>query len=133
MLGDRLELYDFVPRRGSLAFQRDSEALLLLMPEVPGRGAGVVAGKVFEYLAAERPIIAAVPADGETAAFVRDAGAGIVVPPGDVDAIEGALRVLHARWQAGKLADTPLSPALRKRLDRKTRAEELARVLRSVA
>jgi glycosyltransferase involved in cell wall biosynthesis len=132
MLGDRLELHDFVTRRESLAFQRDSEALLLLMPDVPGRGAGVVAGKVFEYLAAERPIIAAVPPDGETAAFVRDAGAGIVVPPGDVDAIEGALRVLHARWQAGKLADTPLTPELRKRLDRKTRAEELARVLRGV-
>ena len=125
-LGERLELHPYVPRRQSLAFQRDSEVLLLLMPEVPGRGSGVIAAKVFEYLAAERPIIAAVPPDGATAAFVRDAGAGIVVPPDDVDAIEGALRVLYARWQAGELDGPPLSPEQRTKLDRLTRAEELA-------
>jgi glycosyltransferase involved in cell wall biosynthesis len=131
-LGDRLEIHPYVPRRQSLAFQRDSEALLLLMPEVPGRGSGVVAAKVFEYLAAERPIIAAVPPDGATADFVREAGAGTVVPPDDVDAIESALRDLHTRWAAGSLDGTPLAPDLRTKLDRRTRAEEFARVLRDV-
>ena len=129
-LGERLELHPYVPRRRSLELQRDSEVNLLLMPEVPGRGSGVIAAKVFEYLAAERPIIAAVPPDGATAAFVRDAEAGVIVAPDDVDAIEAALRDLHARWQAGSLAGTPLSPELRTKLDRRTRAEELARVLR---
>jgi glycosyltransferase involved in cell wall biosynthesis len=132
-LGERLELHPYVPRRQSLALQRDSEANLLLMPEVPGRGSGVIAAKVFEYLAAERPIIAAVPPDGATAAFVRDADAGVVVAPDDVDAIESVLRDLHTRWQAGSLAGTPLSPELRTRLDRRTRAEELARLLRDLA
>ena len=51
----------------------------------------------------------------------------MIVAPDDVDAIEAALRDLHARWQAGSLADTPLSPELRTKLDRRTRAEELAR------
>ena len=60
-LGDRLELIPYVPRRQSLELQRDSEALLLLIPEADGRGHGVLSGKVFEYLAAERPILAAVP------------------------------------------------------------------------
>jgi len=131
-LGERLEIHPYVPRRESLAFQRDSEALLLLMPEVPGRGSGVVAAKVFEYLAAERPIIAAVPPDGATADFVREAGAGTVVAPDDADGIEAALRDLHARWTAGSLDGTPLAPELRTKLDRRTRAEEFARVLRDV-
>jgi hypothetical protein len=43
------------------------------------------------------------------------------------------LRDLHTRWQAGSLAGTPLSPELRTRLDRRTRAEELARLLRDLA
>jgi glycosyltransferase involved in cell wall biosynthesis len=103
------------------------------MPEVPGRGSGVIAAKVFEYLAAERPIIAAVPPDGATAAFVRDAEAGVIVAPDDADAMEAALRDLHARWQIGALEGTPLSPELRTKLDRRTRAEELARILRDVA
>ena len=60
-LGDRLELIPYLPRQDVLALQRDSEALLLLIPEADGRGKGVLSGKVFEYLAAERPVIAAVP------------------------------------------------------------------------
>src|SRR5439155_18079347 len=36
-LGDRVELIDYVPRRESLRLQRDSDALLLLIPEAGGR------------------------------------------------------------------------------------------------
>jgi hypothetical protein len=64
---------------------------------------------------------------------VRDAEAGVIVAPDDVDAIESALRDLHARWQAGSLEGTTLSPELRTRLDRRTRAEEFARVLRDLS
>jgi len=56
-LGDRLELIPYAPRRRSLELQRDSEVLLLLIPEAGGRGKGVLSGKVFEYLAADRPIL----------------------------------------------------------------------------
>jgi glycosyltransferase involved in cell wall biosynthesis len=131
-LGERLELHGYVPRRESLAFQRDSEANLLLLPDVPGRGAAVPSAKVFEYLAAERPILAAVPPEGAAAALVREAGAGPVVPPDDVDAIEGALRDLHAHWRAGSLDGTPLTDDLRARIDRRARAEDLADLLRSL-
>ena len=65
-----------------LAIQKDSEALLLLIPESGGRGRAVLSAKVFEYLAAERPILAAVPPDGAAADLIRETGAGIVVAPG---------------------------------------------------
>ena len=61
-LGDRLEVLPHVPRRAALELQRDSEALLLLLPRPAGAGARFPSGKIFEYLAAERPILAAVPA-----------------------------------------------------------------------
>src|SRR5437764_5531635 len=63
-LADRVELIEHVPRRESLRLQRNSEALLLLIPDAGGRGRGVLSGKVFEYLAAERPVLAIVPPDG---------------------------------------------------------------------
>jgi glycosyltransferase involved in cell wall biosynthesis len=132
-LGDRLELLGDVSRRRSLELQRDSEALLLLIPESGGRGRDVLTGKIYEYLAAERPILAAVPADGAAAELVRGTGAGVVVPADDVDGLRKALRDLHRRWSEGSLDGTPLSADWRGRLSRGARVEELAELLRSVA
>jgi glycosyltransferase involved in cell wall biosynthesis len=128
-LGERLQLIPYAPRRRSLELQRDSEALLLLIPDAGGRGRGVLSGKVFEYLAAERPILAAVPPDGAAAELIRESGAGIVVAPDDVDGMAAALADLHARWQAGTLERVALSPEWQAKVSRRTRVEELARVL----
>jgi glycosyltransferase involved in cell wall biosynthesis len=132
-LGDRVELLGEVSRRRSLELQRDSDVLLLLIPESGGRGKGVLTGKIYEYLAAERPILAAVPPDGAAAQLVREAGAGVVVPSDDVGALRDALVDLHRQWQEGRLDGTPLSAEWRARLSRGTRVEELADLLRSVA
>jgi glycosyltransferase involved in cell wall biosynthesis len=132
-LGDRVELLGYVSRRRSLELQRDSDVLLLLIPESGGRGRGVVTGKIFEYLAAERPILAAVPPDGAAAELVRDTGAGVVAASDDVEALREALLDLHRRWREGGLNGTPLSPEWRARLSRAGRVEELADLLRSMA
>ena len=132
-LGDRLELIAYAPRRRSLELQRDSDVLLLLIPEAGGRGKGVLSGKVFEYLAAERPILALVPPDGAAAALIREAGAGLVVAPDDIDGMNAALRDLHARWKAGTLAGAPLSEEWRDKVSRRTRVEELAQLLERLA
>jgi glycosyltransferase involved in cell wall biosynthesis len=131
-VADRLELFPYVPRRRSLELQRDSEALLLLIPEAGGRGRGVLSGKVFEYLAAERPILAVVPPDGAAAALLRDTGAGVVVAPDDIAGMREALVGLEASFRAGTLDGTRLSDDWRERLSRRARVEELAELLRSL-
>jgi len=131
-LGDRLELLPYLPHHRALALERDSEANLLLLPEAAGRGAVVPSGKIFEYLAAERPILAAVPPDGAAAKLVRETGAGVVVAPEDENGIREALIGLHARWQAGQLGNGYLSPEQRRKLSRESRVEELAELLHSL-
>ena len=42
---DRIELIPYAPHRRALELQRDSEALLLLIPEADGRGRGVLSGQ----------------------------------------------------------------------------------------
>src|SRR4051812_33473776 len=128
-LGDRLELIAYAPRRRSLELQRDSDVLLLLIPEAGGRGKGVLSGKVFEYLAAERPILALVPPDGAAAELIRETGAGIVVAPDDVDGIAAALRELHARWRDGSLQPSVLSEEWKDKVSRRARVADLARLL----
>jgi glycosyltransferase involved in cell wall biosynthesis len=130
-LADRVEVIPFVPRRQSLALQRDSEALLLILPEAGGRGTGVIPGKVFEYVAAERPILAAVPPGGAAAKFIDEIGAGIVAPVDDVDALRAALVELHARWKRGELS-VELAPDVRERLSRRARVAELAELLQEL-
>jgi hypothetical protein len=87
---------------------------------------------VFEYLAAERPILAAVPPDGEAARLIRETGAGVVADPADVGALGAALAGLHGRWAARTLDGVSLSAADRERLGRGARVEELADVLRGL-
>ena len=131
-LGDRLELIPYAPRVESLELQRDSDALLLLIPEAGGRGKGVLSGKVFEYLASGRPILAAVPPDGAAAELIRETGAGVVVPPDDVDALKAALVQLEGRFRDGGLPDVELPEEARERLSRRARCEETAELLRSL-
>jgi glycosyltransferase involved in cell wall biosynthesis len=91
-----------------------------------------LSGKVFEYLAAERPILAVVPPDGEAAKLIEEIGAGLVAPPEDVPAIRDALLELHGRWKRDELGWTLLPPDVRDRISRRTRVEELADLLREI-
>jgi glycosyltransferase involved in cell wall biosynthesis len=132
-LGDRLELVPYAPYADSLRLQRDSEALLLLIPDADGRGKGVLSGKVFEYLAAGRPILAVVPPDGAAAELIRETDAGVVVASDDVEGVAAALRELHARFADGGLPSVELPEDVRDRLSRRARVEETADLLRELA
>jgi glycosyltransferase involved in cell wall biosynthesis len=131
-LEHRVELLPYSPRQRSLELQRASDALLLLLPDVGERGQDVPSGKLFEYLAARRPILGAVPPAGTAAQLIREADAGIVVAPDDVDGIQHALEELLDRWRADELADVSLPPALAQRISRRTHAGELAELLQSI-
>jgi glycosyltransferase involved in cell wall biosynthesis len=126
---DRLELVPYASHRRALELERDSEALLLLIPDAGGRGRGILSGKVFEYLAAGRPILAVVPPGGAAAALIRETGAGVVVAPDDVDGIERELTAMRDRFAAGELEGVSLSEEWRMKLSRRTRVQELAELL----
>ena len=122
-----------MPRRRALELQRDSDALLLLVADAGGRGRRAPSGKIFDYLAAGRPILAAVPPHGAAAELIRETNAGVVVPPDDVEGLREAVADLYARWRSGELdGQFALSPELRERLSRRKRAEELAELLWSL-
>jgi len=55
----------------------------------------IVPSKLYGILVAGRPFVAAIEADSEVAQIARDHDCGIVVEPGDRDAIAAAIRQLH--------------------------------------
>jgi glycosyltransferase involved in cell wall biosynthesis len=130
-LSDRIELIPYLSHRRALELQRDSEALLLLIPHAGGRGEGILSGKVFEYIAAERPILALVPTAGAAARLLTESGVGVVVDPDDVHAIKAAIVAMRDGEPAGLCGS--LTPHWRGILSRRARVEELAALLRSLS
>jgi glycosyltransferase involved in cell wall biosynthesis len=75
-----------LPRPEALALQRRADALLL----ITSHHSSIATAKLYEYLAADRPILA-LAGRNEAARIVEETATGVVVPPDDVAAIRRAL------------------------------------------
>jgi len=84
-------------------------------------------GKLYEYLAAGRPVLSLSP-EGVQADLIREAQGGWVVPPGDDAALREALADAYARWAAGRELPRPI-PSVIETYDRKRSTEKLRGVL----
>jgi glycosyltransferase involved in cell wall biosynthesis len=78
-LGGVVEFLPPIAFREIVADQRRADALLLLLEEGPGAEI-MVSQKVFEYLAARRPIVAMIPPGGAAAEILRETGGALVLP-----------------------------------------------------
>ena len=75
---------------------RLSSADLLLAPQRREVVDVLVPSKVLTYFASGRPVLASAHPDSELARLITDNDAGMVVPPGDVDAMAEAILFLRA-------------------------------------
>ena len=107
------ERYPFDPPLGFRTYEetvelmRTADLLFLPMHSLPiGVRAGLVPTKTYEYLAAGRPILAAVPM-GDARDILEAAGTAIVCDPMDVDAMTLALRKQIEAWRAGRPLPRP--------------------------
>jgi glycosyltransferase involved in cell wall biosynthesis len=106
-------------------------ASAVLLANVPSEEAGHwVPGKLYEYLAARRPVLFIGPANGDAACLLREAGVGTVVP-NDEEQVYRVLHELHATWQRGQLRVSP-NPEGIGRYSRLRQAERLADILNRV-
>ena len=97
----RIVLVGSLPRDRAVSLQRAADGLLLLASDRRSQLANL---KLFEYLAAGRPVVAL--ADGtEAGRIVRETAAGEVVASNDPVAIRGALRKLVAGQLSSPDAD----------------------------
>lgn len=77
----------FVSRRKSLELQKNADVLLLSIGKGKESDAMVVTGKVFEYFAAKRPILAFGYTEGDLAQLLNTTGAGKIFSPEDFHGI----------------------------------------------
>lgn len=116
----------YLPHQQSIAYLLSADLLLIIMGQKHAKQ-GMLTGKVFEYLAAAKPILALAPPCAD-ADLVREAQAGLVVPPDDIPAIANTLVELYTRWSQGRLDITP-RPEVVARYERRNQTAVLARLL----
>jgi len=93
-LEDVVSVKGYLPHAESIQLLADSDVLFFALPTpLDGGRSHMHAGKLFEYLAAEKPILAAIP-HGDAKDLIESARAGWCVEPRDVDGMKSLLEQL---------------------------------------
>lgn len=97
-----LRLNPYLPHAQALERQRRAQVLLLIEIN-SGETAGIIPGKLFEYMAASRPILAIGPAGWEAGSLLEDSGCGAAFGYGERESIEAQLLQWYDAYRKGKL------------------------------
>lgn len=98
-LADVVRVHDLIPYRECIAKQAGASALLLLVPAEPHEPI-MMTQKVFEYLAARRPILCLAPEGVAARTLLGETGGAAFAHPDDPTAITRALGELWAAWKS---------------------------------
>lgn len=90
----------YVTHREAIRFQNASQALLLVINRT-SNNKSILTGKIFEYLAAGRPVICIGPQDGDAAEIIRESGAGKMIGYEDVSLLKNHLKELYIGFKSG--------------------------------
>ena len=100
------EFRSFVPHDESVQHLMSASALLMAIPDVP-RNFGILPGKVFEYLAANKPILCVGPAGSDADNLLQECAAGHALPYEDYALMLETLEGLVAQWRINPNLDLP--------------------------
>lgn len=101
-LESKMQWIDYLPHKQVMEHQRAAQVLLLAVNKVPA-AKGIVTGKIFEYLQAERPVLAIAPEDGDLAEIINNSNAGTVVDFEDKERLKKTIKNLYQQFKLGDL------------------------------
>ena len=124
-LTDCVQLAGYVPHAESIQYLMSADLLYFMLPREAD--CGMVTGKVFEYLASGKPVVASVP-QCEAGRLIVKHARGVIVPPGDVRKLAGELGRAYDLWKRGDLKlSVPRWKGIES-LDRKNQIQQLATI-----
>lgn len=133
MTGAPVKVYEhgYLAHLDAVAMVRSADLLFLPM-HTPAAGARAtrIPGKMYEYLGAGRPILAAIP-DGDARDILTRAGGALLARPADVAQMAGLIGEEIDRWRAGRPTGPP-DPQVVAEFERRRLSARLAGVFDDV-
>lgn len=120
-----VQQHAYVPHQQIVAEQQRAAVLLLLLNHTPN-ARGILTGKIFEYLASGRPVLAIGPEDGDVARLLEQSGSGIICGFTDRQKIRQALLQL---WQRHGTNPAAAVTAAVQQYSRRNQARRVAELL----
>ncbi len=106
-LGGNLVQIGYLPHREGL--RELAKSKILLLPNIIASNVkGVIPGKMYEYMALKRPILAVGKTDSDIAGIISETQAGIAVEFDDFDAMKQALKNFFELYKENKLEIQPV-------------------------
>lgn len=103
-LRDQIEinLIGSVTHQEAIKYQQNSDLLLLILaPEVGKYANEVISGKIFEYMAAKKPVLGLIPSDGPLMNIFHSTNIGFTAKPDDVKEIAEQILTIYKQWING--------------------------------
>ncbi len=120
-----VEMIDYLPHNKVIAFQKSAQVLLLAVNNVPS-AKGIITGKIFEYLQANRPILAIAPTDGDLAEIINITNSGNIVNFDDAETLKNTVLELYSAYKNHNLV---VNSKNIKRYHRKHLTEQLVEII----
>lgn len=127
-LNHHAEYISYVPHIEAVAIQKQSQVLLLLVPNSEG-AKGIVTGKVFEYLTSKRPILAIAPTDGDLASILVKTNTGVAIDFNDAEKMKATLLDFYTKFRENNLKVHAIGI---QQYHRKNLTEQLAQIIKSL-
>ena len=101
-LENNVEIISYIPHEKVIIEQSSSQVLLLFINNSPN-AKGIMTGKIFEYMASGRPILAIGPKDGDTAIILDKTQSGVIIDFEDKEGMKNTIIDLFTRYKENQL------------------------------
>ena len=118
----------YVHHQKAIEYQKKAQVLLLLIPNVE-KSEGILTGKLFEYLTANRPILALAPTQGDLSKILKDTNTGVVINFDDKEKLKTKILELYQQYKKENLVVKPTNV---QQFHRKELAKKMASIIKSL-
>lgn len=121
-----------VPYHQLVEMMATSDVLLAFLPDDTAESGVILPAKIFDYIGADRPVLAFCPAGGDLAKLINEGNLGFAVASDDVNRGSATIKQLVEMHRTGVLAQHTCIPAFRNTFDRNRIAQKVAEVCNEI-